>query len=130
MAKLAFEKYVTPSKKTGWVMKKGAARAAKPGKSPRQKMLEAIDVQMAAYKKGEVTKGSWFRAHEDGDVVKGQVRYGTQALQLIGDTPYMEMSANMLDQFYADLRTAVEGGKLDQQLEELSRKMSAARKAK
>ncbi|WP_278391477.1 hypothetical protein [Sphingobium yanoikuyae] len=129
MAKAPWEKYVTASKKNGWVLKPPVV-ASKARKSPRQKMLDAIDKQLAAYKAGEFGKGSWFRPHADGDVVKGQVRYGTQPLKLMGDTAYMEMSSSKVEDFFADIRAWVESGKLDDRLEQLSRDFAAAKAAK
>ena len=127
MAKAPWEKYATASKKVGWVTKK-AARSTKPGKSAREKLIEAIDKQQKAFAAGEISKGSWFRPHNDGDVVKGQVRYGTQPLKLVGDTTYLEMPHDMVGQFYSDIRAAAEAGKFDAQLDVISESMSARRR--
>lgn len=126
MAKAPWDKYATPSKKTGWATKK-TTRAAKPGKSPRQKLLEAIDNQIANLGK-DIGKKAWFKAHPDGDVVKGQVRYGTQPIILTGDVTYIELPESMLGQFFKDIRAAVDAGKFDAQLDDISERMSARRR--
>lgn len=125
MAKAPWEKYAVGSKKTGWVTKqKPASQKAKA--HPREKLIKAIQFQQENINK-DIGKKAWFKAHDDGDVVKGQVRYGTAPLKLSGDNTYLEMPAEMLSQFYVDVLAAVEAGKFDAQLEAISEQMSARR---
>lgn len=125
MAKAPWEKYGVPSKKTGWVLK-ASVRATKPKAHPREKLIAAIKFQQANIDK-DIGKKAWFKPHADGDVMKGQVRYGTAPLKLSGDNTYLELPAELLGQFYADILAATEAGKFDAQLETISEKMSARR---
>lgn len=126
MAKMPWEKYATVSGKIGWKTKK-SVRAKAPGKAPRDKLLEQVDLQIGYLDKKDVGKKAWFKPHPDGDVVKCQVRYGNTPLKLSGDATYLEMSIEALSQFLADIRDAVAAGKFDGQLDEISARMSARR---
>ncbi len=126
MAKMPWEKYATASKAVGWVTKK-APRAVRVGKTPKQKLLDAIETQMGYLNDATVGKKSWFRPHKDGDVVKAQVRYGNTPLKISGDSTYVELPYDLRSQFLLDIKDAVEKDRFDAQLTSISEQMSARR---
>lgn len=127
MAKAPWEKYSTPSSKTAWATKK-AVRAARPVKTPQQKMLEQIAKQFEYLNDPMAGRKSWFRLHSDGDVVKAQVRYGSSPLKISGDSTYVEMPIEKCEEFLNDIRDAVENSnRFDAQLKAISDNMSKRR---
>lgn len=129
MAKMPWEKYATPSKAGATFVTVKTVRAAKPGKSPQEKMLDAIDWQISNLGK-DIGKKAWFRRHPNGNVVKGQVRYGTKPLVIAGGSTYVEFPASYLEQFLNEVRAAVAAGKFDDQLDAISANMADARRTK
>lgn len=126
--KMPWESYTTASKKTGWVTKRAAPKV-KIGKSPQTKLIEAIDFQLANLGNEEIGRKAWFRTHEDGDVAKGQVRYGAIPLKL-GTSEYVELPSDKLEQFLKDIREAAVAGHFNEQLGDISERLSASKTKK
>lgn len=126
--KMPWDNYTTASKKVGWVTKKAAPKV-KVGKSPQTKLIEAIDFQLANLGNEEIGRKAWFRTHDDGDVAKGQVRYGAIPLKLSG-SDYVELPSDKLEQFLKDIREAAVSGHFNEQLGEISSRLSAGKTKK
>ena len=105
----------------------GLTRTKAPGKSPRDKMLEAVDKQIANISGGTLgARAVWYRAAGDKGY-KVNPRYGSAALSLHDEDIYVE--ANQLEAFLKALREDIAAGNMDKQLQEISDRMSASKRA-
>lgn len=101
----------------------GNVRTAKPGKSPRTKLLEGIDKQIANLADQTLDpRASWVKAVGTGFALK--VRYGTAPLF---DEPIYLLAGDVKPALEG-FRKEVEAGHYDEELAALSEKMAAGRR--
>lgn len=117
----AWKKFIRTKEQVGAVSAKAA------GKSPRQKMLDAIDKQIKNLEENTLSAmGVWHKkAGDKGYKVKP--RYGTTSLNLHDGDIYVY--GDELDAFLKGLREDIAAGNMDEQLEKISAKMSAGKLA-
>lgn len=106
----------------------GAVKAKAAGKTPRQKMLDAIDKQIKNLEENTLSaKGVWHtKAGDKGYKVKP--RYGTTSLNLHDDDIYVY--GDDLDAFLKGLREDIAAGNMDAELQRISDRMSASKAKK
>lgn len=101
----------------------GAKKAAKPGKTPRDKMVENFDAQLAQFNSGKPfptvmgQRKAWFKAI--GDKVAVQVRFAGQAIKLLDGQDTIYTDKKNLKNLAKGLRTALTDGTFDAELKEL-----------
>ena len=106
----------------------GAVKAKPAGKSPRDKMLEAIDKQIANLKDGTLgSKATWHTA-AGAKGYRVKPRYGTTSLNLHDEDIYVY--DHELEAFLKGLREDIAAGNMDAELERISNAMSESKRGK